>query len=955
MGAKGPESFPDAGNGHADLYGCLLQSEAIHVVEHCNGASALRLAAEEPLQEVIGERRPFRALTAGDCLQDLIVRGLRPSFGPPDPVEADIRRDRVEQAGRGVVDQVLLPAQHFDEYVLHGIQRPLFVPEHESAASEDHGPVLAVVGFNVNCHVLFPVPVLVLISLIPTPGECGCVTGIVRIMGAFSNGVSGLRPSCRGVYTGPNWRIVLSPRSDECTSRSRIDGLNRESWDVAQSDPRAALALSQEAINRSARAGYAGGRATGLLNAGWAFIYTADYEQAMQRLHEALAIFEECDDTSGRLKALNALGVVAHRLGDSTQALERYRKTLELARSAGNRERLLAALNNLGELSMGLHHYSEARAYYDEAHTVAEELGEPGTRAIVKVNLGRICHLMGDDASAQPYLEAGISLARSCRDSIAEAEALTTLGTISAERGEFELAERQQQESLALAESTGHPPGVVDALNNLGTLYLRTGRLEEAGSVLERASVLGEEIGSPMSSLPSYERLAELYENSGRLEKALQVQRRLITLQRTVSSEDAARKLTALRTGYELERSRSEAEIFRLRNVELREKSRLLEEANYRMQVISDIAREITASLDLDEVTDLLYERVNSLMEASVFGIALYNEQDRTLDYALYIEEAQRITPFVRSVDNQDSFAAWAVRNEQEIVIFDADKEYRKYVTERRPLTRRNCRSLVFVPLFVEKRVVGVLTIQSHKKKAYSQGQLEMLRALAAFVGVALDNSRKHATIQELNNAVMREKAGLEAAYERIAHLANHDNLTELPNRRLLKELLAEHIPLSRRQGRKFGVLYLDLDDFKPVNDTFGHASGDSVLVRIAERLRATVRSSDTVARIGGDEFVLIVRDIDGRADLEIIARKVLEAVTTPVPVGQQMCTLGVSIGVSIYPEDGESGEELLRAADGAMYRVKDGGKLGIRFADGKHYGGEKSADSSISSSSNTN
>ena len=727
--------------------------------------------------------------------------------------------------------------------------------------------------------------------------------------------------------------------TDQLLLQSQVDELNRSSWDLAQSNPRAALEAAEKALREADRGNYVEGRAAGLLNCGWALIYTADYEGALKQLHESRDIYESLGDVDGKLKVLNALGVIAHRIGDSEKALERYRETLEISRATGNRERLLAALNNLGELSASLHHDSEAQAFYEEAHEVAEEVDVPGTTAIVKVNLGGVLRVLGKVDRAQSLVEDGIALARGSGDSIAEAEGLTILGTIFADAGAYDEAENCHTEALALAEATGHPRGIITVLNNLGTLWISKRRLVEARETLHRASELSEKIGTPLASLPAYMQLAEIYEETGELEDALAIRKRLYELQRRVSSERALKRMAAMRTEHELERSRSEAEIFRLRNVELRDKTDQLEVANSQMELISEIAREITASLDLDELTELLYERVNGLMDASVFGIALYDELERTLDFALFIEESQHVTPFVRSVDNTDSFGAWTVRNRKEIVIGDAGREYKAFVKRRTPLTSKNTKSLVYLPLTIENRVVGVLTVQSHQKRAYSEEQVELLRALAAFIAIALDNSRKHATIQHLNEAILGEKTELERAYDRIAHMANHDNLTQLPNRRLLNELLNDHIPLARRQRRKFGVLYLDLDDFKPVNDTFGHAIGDTVLVRVAERLCATVRSSDTVARIGGDEFVIIVRDIEDRGGLETIAHKVLDSLALPISVGDQICTLGASVGASMFPRDGESCDDLLSAADGAMYRVKQDGKRSVRFANTRERG----------------
>lgn len=745
------------------------------------------------------------------------------------------------------------------------------------------------------------------------------------------------------------------PASDKGV-QPRVDELNRTSWDRAQSDPREALAEAEEAERLAVDGGYLSGRATALLNAGWALIYTADYDGALKRLHEALDITHSLEDTEGRLKVLNALGVIAHRVGDSERALERYRETLNIARATGSQERLLAALNNLGELSASLNQLDDARSYYQEAHEFAKDSGGADVMAIIKINLAAVFHTQGDLDTARPFVEDGIRLAEESEDRIAQAEGLCIRGAIHADNGDLEEAEACHRAALALSEETGHPRGIVNVLNGLGAVLLRGGRLDEARDSLRRASEISERIGIPISSLTSYERLAGLYEEEGSLEEALSLRKRLSGLQQRVFNERTLRRLTTMRTEHELEQSRAEAEIFRLRNVELREKTEQLEASKSRMELIAELAREITASLDLDEVTNLLYTRINSLMEAAVFGIALYDETKRVLDYALFIEEGQRITPFTRSVDDETSFAAWAVRNAQEIVIQDAMKEYRQFVTKRTPLTGKLAKSIVYLPLKIEERIVGVVTVQSHRKHGYDDSQLDLLRTLAAYIAIALDNSRKHSTIQELNKAVLREKSQLEQAYERIAHMANHDNLTELPNRRLLKELLSEHIPLARRQRRKFGVVYLDLDDFKPVNDTFGHAAGDSVLVKVADRLRSTVRASDTVARIGGDEFILVLRDIEGREGLERIAEKVLDTIRMPVKVGDQMCTLGASVGVSVFPRDGETADALIAAADRAMYQVKSDGKLGVRFAEGRHPAPRTEiSDSSISSSSNTN
>ncbi len=167
---------------------------------------------------------------------------------------------------------------------------------------------------------------------------------------------------------------------------------------------------------------------------------------------------------------------------------------------------------------------------------------------------------------------------------------------------------------------------------------------------------------------------------------------------------------------------------------------------------------------------------------------------------------------------------------------------------------------------------------------------------------------------------------------QRIEHLAYYDMLTELPNRSLFIERLQHALDRVRRQRHQLAVLFLDLDRFKNINDTLGHLTGDEVLIAVAQRLRECVRHDDTVSRLGGDEFAVILEDIEGLAEVEGIARKVLEAMGNPVRLEAHELFVGGSIGISLFPEDGGDAETLLQHADSAMYRAKERGRNTYEF-----------------------
>ena len=169
------------------------------------------------------------------------------------------------------------------------------------------------------------------------------------------------------------------------------------------------------------------------------------------------------------------------------------------------------------------------------------------------------------------------------------------------------------------------------------------------------------------------------------------------------------------------------------------------------------------------------------------------------------------------------------------------------------------------------------------------------------------------------------------AARQRIEELAFTDPLTGLPNRVLLRERFEMAISYAKRDRGTFAVLFVDLDRFKQINDSLGHGFGDRVLICVAERLRECIRQVDTAARIGGDEFMLILANVDA-AGAEIAARRILHAISQPVVVDEMSFSLTVSIGIAMYPEDGTDADELTKNSDSAMYAVKERGRADLRF-----------------------
>ncbi|PSF09472.1 sensor domain-containing diguanylate cyclase [Marinobacter halophilus] len=171
-------------------------------------------------------------------------------------------------------------------------------------------------------------------------------------------------------------------------------------------------------------------------------------------------------------------------------------------------------------------------------------------------------------------------------------------------------------------------------------------------------------------------------------------------------------------------------------------------------------------------------------------------------------------------------------------------------------------------------------------------------------------------------------------AEEKVWHNAHHDLLTGLPNRRLFLDRLDQEIKQAKRGKAPIAVLFMDLDGFKDINDSLGHDAGDRILSEVAERLTDCVREADTVARMGGDEFTVMLTGAQQRKDVEFVARAIINALERPFRIAEQTVGLSASIGVSFYPQDACSPPALLEAADQAMYKAKDSGSDRMCFYD---------------------
>jgi diguanylate cyclase (GGDEF)-like protein/PAS domain S-box-containing protein len=303
------------------------------------------------------------------------------------------------------------------------------------------------------------------------------------------------------------------------------------------------------------------------------------------------------------------------------------------------------------------------------------------------------------------------------------------------------------------------------------------------------------------------------------------------------------------------------------------------------------------AAEDLPALFSQIHHIIGKLLPANDFTVALQDDDRGVLKFAYHAGERDQ-SPQARKIDS-GSLCAKLIQDGQAMLL-TSDSE-------------QNSSNCLGVPLNGKRGVIGALVVKSPRTEPpYTQKDMELLQFVSIQVAVAIE--RKQMEI-------------------RLQHSAQHDPLTDLPNRELFHDRLQTALRMTERSRTRLSLLYLDLDDFKQINDAYGHPAGDLLLQETARRLDRCVRKSDTVGRIGGDEFVVLLNNTPLPQHAQLVAEKIRSALAQPFELSGHLVHITPSIGIALYPEHGTDYKQLILQADAAMYAAKKEGGDRARMA----------------------
>ncbi|WP_455384408.1 diguanylate cyclase domain-containing protein [Acidihalobacter prosperus] len=311
-----------------------------------------------------------------------------------------------------------------------------------------------------------------------------------------------------------------------------------------------------------------------------------------------------------------------------------------------------------------------------------------------------------------------------------------------------------------------------------------------------------------------------------------------------------------------------------------------LKRAEQLKQALYAISEAAHAEEGLSELYRHIHRIIGELLPADDFSVALYDAVTGTVSFPYYsVEPARQAAP---QPLEHDARLARVIRSGQALLTASTGGDEADWLG---------------APLLASHAVTGALVIRgSAPDVRYTEEDKELLQFVSTQIATAIERKQSQ---------------------HRLQHMACHDALTDLPNRTLFHDRLDTALTRAKRDGQFLGLLYIDLDDFKQVNDTYGHAVGDRLLVAVAQRLRDCVRASDSVGRIGGDEFTVLLTNLKESPIASRIAGKIGAALAEPFLLGEHVLQVTASIGCAVYPEQGADREQLFRIADNDMYAVK--------------------------------
>ncbi|MBK7129388.1 MAG: GAF domain-containing protein [Crocinitomicaceae bacterium] len=536
---------------------------------------------------------------------------------------------------------------------------------------------------------------------------------------------------------------------------STIDTANAEAWQVVRTDPARALEIAIENAAKAEQEGYASG-------AGWAFgiigaahTWLGNYEKALEFSFKSLEILRSIGDQRNEVQVLYNIFIIFHLLGDAEKQIHYAQESLNLARTVGDKSGVANGFNGLGTAHYVFGKDEQAIEYLMQGAEIAIEIGDKNVLGKVYDGIGQAYFHLENYPKALEYKNKCLEIVNQTGVKQVQSFAYDGLGEIYSRLEDYPKALEHFQKSIQLRTEMGFRKGVGDTSLHIAEMYSTAGDNISSLKYFKDALKIGEELKSSELSFKAHKGLSDLYEKMGNLQLFVEHFKAYHTQKQVHNSEVESKKLKAFELSGKLEQIQKEKEI-------LEEKNAQLQTYFEDVKTLSEIGNELTSTLDIEGIFNIIYQRINSIMHTSGVFIGLCNTERNTLEVKLAIQKGKRDDFFEYDLAVKNSLPVLVATTGCEVHIGNYQHEIRKYFQGDEHIKSEKLPSVVILPLTSKEKISGVLLVESEKINAFSDHHFNLIKTLAGYISIAIENARLY---QNMEGVVKDRTKELQQSY----------------------------------------------------------------------------------------------------------------------------------------------------------------------------------------------
>jgi diguanylate cyclase (GGDEF)-like protein len=625
---------------------------------------------------------------------------------------------------------------------------------------------------------------------------------------------------------------------------------------------------------------------------GWYNFDTTHYDKAVTSFLKSYEIFNNIMDKNGIVYACNGLTNVYCQIGQLNLANEWGLKGITLAEEINSQNALITLLLNTGINYIQMQHYDKAKEIFSSLELMNYELTDQQHISWLLAMAEIEIHI-GDSMKSLSYIEEA-SNTEEKSNIISEISEIHKLKGMAYEKlMEYDVAENEFVMACNFAEQQDLTYEKCSAMVQWANLCVKVGRRQEAVVKLNEAASICSSKDINVLLKEIYFKLYNIYKELNLTGNALE----FLEKYKLIDDEMYNYEQNQLIAKVSIKNARREVEQYKL--------------LYDRTELLSTIGQKIISNLNINSIIDIINDEINKLIETDYFGIAVYDKEKDQISYHFAGMDEKLFESVKFSNVDYSTFAGYCIKTKRDIVLGNVSMEYKKFTSvfprSLVGIDESLLKSMIYTPMIINDKVVGAMTVQSMKENSYDKNDLNMLKILANYTAIAIENA---------------------ISYKKVEEIATYDQLTRFLSKHEIVKLGKLVYNKCKDNKIKFSAVMIDVDNFKMINDTYGHVYGDKAISLLSETITRSIRNTDYIGRYGGDEFLLICPDAGEHEAYEVAERIRKNVENSVFSIGEGINTsLTISLGVHQCTSCDSSFDDVIKRADKSLYFAKGSSK----------------------------